>query len=109
MHMGSSQGCQRRFPPHFASGKEGTVQLFEQYMVPEEPVSPLLSHSSLLLSQVCVRAVRTESDHKQAVVHLCGLLLSQKGKRKIIPDFPSLLKTSPETIKILPIILPPFF
>lgn len=87
MHMGSSQGCQRRFPPHFASGKEGAVQLFEQYMVPEEPVSPLLSHSSLLLSQVYVRAVRTESDHKQAVVDLCGLLLSQKGKRKIIPDF----------------------
>lgn len=38
MHVGSSQGCQRRFPPRFASGEEEPMRLFEQYMEPEEPL-----------------------------------------------------------------------
>lgn len=62
MHVGSSQGCQRRFPPHFASDEEEPMRLFEQYMEPEEPLHfPPTAPS--LLTQVYGRAARTASDH----------------------------------------------
>lgn len=84
MHVGSGQGCRRRFSSHFASGKEDRVQLFEQYTS--------LPQFSAVKTGLCQG--RKISKWPQAVVHYHGLI-SYKGKRKLIPGFPSFWKIFP--------------